>query len=696
MLSFQYPTWHIIFCAILGAAYAAILYYKDTSFKEQNAWLTRGLAALRWLATTILATLLLSPILKTMTTDIKKPVVVLAQDVSESIGIAIRDTPQYKANFEALANALGDKYEVRSYSFGENVREGASFQFKDKLTNASDLMKSVYDLYSNQNLGALVVATDGIYNEGSNPLYAAAKLNAPVYTIALGDTTPKKDLLIKKVFHNNIAYLGDKFNVQIDVAASNSTGSNTTLNVSKVDEAGNLSSSQSFPIVINKNDFFFTKEVTLDASQPGVQRFRMSVTAVNGESSTVNNVKDIFIEVLDARTKILLLASAPHPDIAALMEAVSTNKNYTITAATINELKSNVADFDFVVLHQTPSVTNGAEAILSALDNKKIPRLYIVGSQTDTRKLSSIQSLMSFNTDGKNATNDVQATLNPSFNLFTLDDYFSKIPNFNPILAPFGDFKEIGGGQVLYYQKIGKVDTKYPLIMLGESNGVKTGIIAAEGLWKWRLFDFAQHQNHDITDALISKIIQYLSVKEDKRKFRAWTDKTVYRENDPVQFGAELYNNSYELINDSDVSMIITNGENKQFNYTFNKSGRSYALNSGILAVGNYSFKAFTNVGGQKLEAEGRFSVQPIQLELFETTADHSVLRALSSQFGGAMVYPKDMVSIADSIKVKQNLKPILYTTNKTQTAMNLKWIFFILLTLLSLEWFARRYFGSY
>jgi hypothetical protein len=211
-----------------------------------------------------------------------------------------------------------------------------------------------------------------------------------------------------------------------------------------------------------------------------------------------------------------------------------------------------------------------------------------------------------------------------------------------------------------------------------------------------RACDFAQHQNHDITDGLISKIIQYLSVKEDKRKFRAWTDKTVYRENDPVQFGAELYNNSYELVNDPDVSMIITNSENKQFNYTFNKSGRSYALNSGILAVGNYSFKAFTNVGGQKLEAEGRFSVQPIQLELFETTADHSVLRALSNQFGGAMVYPKDMVSIADSIKVKQNLKPILYTTNKTQTAMNLKWIFFILLTLLSLEWFARRYFGSY
>ena len=96
------------------------------------------------------------------------------------------------------------------------------------------------------------------------------------------------------------------------------------------------------------------------------------------------------------------------------------------------------------------------------------------------------------------------------------------------------------------------------------------------------------------------------------------------------------------------------------------------------------------------MEAEGKFSVQPIQLELFETTADHAVLRALSTQFGGAMVYPKDMLSIADSIKAKQTLKPIMYNTNKTQTAMNLKWIFFVLMALLSLEWFARRYFGSY
>jgi hypothetical protein len=695
MLSFQYPTWYILFCALLGAAFAAVLYYKDTTFKNQTPWLTRALAALRWLAATLMAILLLTPILKTTVTEIKKPVVVLAQDVSESIGVAIRDTPQYKANFEALATSLGEKYEVRQYAFGEKVREGVSFQFKDKLTNASDMIKNIYDLYSGQNLGALVIATDGIYNEGSSPLYAAAKLNAPVYTIALGDTTPKKDLTVKKVFHNNIAYLGDKFNVQIDIGANNCAGGNTVLSVAKVDGAGNATIVSTTPIAINKNDFFFTKEITLDASQAGVQRFRVSVTGINGEMTTANNVKDFYVEVLDARTKILLLASAPHPDIAALDEAIGLNKNYTLTTATLNDLKSNVADFDFVVLHQIPSLTNGADAVLNILDSKKIPRLYIIGSQSDTRKLTTSQTLMSMSSDGKN-TDDVQAILNPSFNLFTLDNNLNQISGFNPIITPYGDFKEIGGGQVLMYQRIGKVETKKPLIMLGESNGTKTGIFAAEGFWKWRLFDFAQHQNHDLTDGLMSKIIQYLSVKEDKRKFRTMTDKNVYRENEPVQFQAELYNNSYELVNEPDVSLILTDAQSKQFPFTFNKTGNAYALNAGILPVGNYTYKSITSVGGQKLEAGGAFSVQPIQVELFETTADHAVLRALSNQFGGAMVYQKDMVALADSIKAKTSIKPIMYTTNKTQSAMNLKWIFGILIGLLALEWFLRRYFGSY
>ena len=93
---------------------------------------------------------------------------------------------------------------------------------------------------------------------------------------------------------------------------------------------------------------------------------------------------------------------------------------------------------------------------------------------------------------------------------------------------------------------------------------------------------------------------------------------------------------------------------------------------------------------------DGQFSVQPIQLEVFETTADHGLLRLLSDKYGGAVVYPDNITGIAQLIKDKGSVKPIIYETSKTRSVINLKWIFFILIGLLILEWFLRRYFGEY
>ena len=77
------------------------------------------------------------------------------------------------------------------------------------------------------------MATDGIYNQGNNPIYFGNKLNVPIFSIALGDTIPKKDLVLKKVYNNQIAYLGDKFTIQTDIAAYNCLGANTRLTIKR-------------------------------------------------------------------------------------------------------------------------------------------------------------------------------------------------------------------------------------------------------------------------------------------------------------------------------------------------------------------------------------------------------------------------------------------------------------------------------
>lgn len=696
-LSFQYPTWYLFLCAILGLVYALLVYFRSSTFKDQANWLNWLLGGMRFLTATALAALLLSPLIKSLLTDTKKPVVVLAQDQSESVMGELSETElqNYKTAYENLKTNLAENYDLKEYAFGSEVREGVDFNFTDKVSNLSEILKSLYDLYSNQNLGAVVLATDGIYNEGSNPVYAGNRLGAPIFTVALGDTTLQKDVLIKRVYHNKIAYLGDKFNIEVDLLAQNCANAATKIIVSKI-ENGQTKKIQEVPISINKNDFFTTQEVTLETTSPGVQRFRVAVNSVKGEVSTTNNVKDIFIDVLDARQKILIIAHSPHPDLTAIRQSALKNKNYEVEIEYAGRRKANIADYNFVILHQLPGSKNEANDILQEIQTKKLPHLFIVGSQSNLSNLNKAQSLLSISGDSKN-TNEIQGIVANDFSLFTINETVKNtLPNFAPMIAPFGEFKESVNAQVLLYQRIGKIDTKYPLLVLGEENGIKKGVLAAEGIWKWRLFDYLQHKNHDIFEEILGKTIQYLTLKEDKRRFRISSDKNIFNENEPIVLDAEVYNDNYELINDGDVSMTIKDGEGKEFPSTFNKTASAYTLNAGVFPVGNYTYKGTTSHNGKQLDYKGQFSVQPIQLESFQTTADHGLLRLLSEQYGGEMVYPAELASISEKIKAKKSVKPVIYQTTKTRSIINLKWIFFLLMSLLTLEWFMRRYHGSY
>lgn len=690
---FSYPTWFLGLCVLAGLLYAVALYYRDRSFGEQSTQLNRGLGLLRFITVTIICILLLSPVIKRTVTQTEQPIVVLAQDNSASVGseFSEEERAKYQQDMEQLKGALEEKYTLKTYSFGTEVREGIDHSYTDQATNIAAFMQEMYDLYSNQNLGTIIWASDGIYNQGSNPIYLGNQLNAPVFSIALGDTIPKKDLVLKKVYNNQITYLGDRFSIQIDVSAINCGANATKLVVSK---GGRRLQEQT--ISIENNDFFTTVELTLEARTSGVQKYTVSLSEVSGEATTANNTKNFYIDVLDARQKILLLAESPHPDLAAMRRTINNNKNYEVDLEYADDLKGAIADYDFVVLHQLPSARNNIAEVMTAIRNKRTPHLFVVGTQTSLPNFNQSQGLL--NVIGRaNQTNDAQATLRPNFNVFTLEeDIKDLIAQLPPITVPFGDFKAKADASILLDQRIGSINTDYPLLLLGEEQGIKKGIIAGEGIWKWRIFDYVQHQSHDLFDELFGKIIQYLSTKEDKRRFRAFASNTLYTENESISLDAELYNSNYERVNDSEATLLITNEKDEKFTYNFNKTASSYTLNAGRLPEGNYRYEARTTYNGETLKSGGAFSVQSIQLEVFETTANHQLLNLISEKNGGTVVNATQLSELPAMIDAKGFAKPVLYDTIKTRSLVHLKWIFFLLLGLLSLEWFLRRYFGSY
>lgn len=97
---------------------------------------------------------------------------------------------------------------------------------------------------------------------------------------------------------------------------------------------------------------------------------------------------------------------------------------------------------------------------------------------------------------------------------------------------------------------------------------------------------------------------------------------------------------------------------------------------------------ASTDLNGVKQTAEGRFIIQPVQLEALSSTADHGLLRQLAKEYGGKVVRAAQMDELADDILGNDSIKPVLYSSTQTRPLIHLKWLCLILLTLLSLEWF--------
>ena len=310
--------------------------------------------------------------------------------------------------------------------------------------------------------------------------------------------------------------------------------------------------------------------------------------------------------------------------------------------------------------------------------------------------LIQIQNVLSLE-GNSNSLNEVQATLNSDFNLFNISEGLrNEVTTYPPMVSPFGNYKVSPNAKILLRQKIGKVDTEYPLLAFNDQGGIKTGVLAGEGLWKWRLFNFLQKNHYDDITELVNKSLQYLTLKEDKRKFRVSPAQNIFRENDDIVFSAELYNDSYEKINEPDVNISITDADGKAFDFVFSKRADYYFLSAGQFPAGNYRFSAIAQSNGKRVEQSGRFSVESIQLESFDLTARHGLLKNIAENYGGELVYPADISSLAATIKGNSQIKPVVYASSRTNKFMDNKWIFFLLFGFLVVEWFLRRYFGSY
>ncbi|HKR06374.1 MAG TPA: hypothetical protein VJY62_17195 [Bacteroidia bacterium] len=687
------PWWFILFCFALGFLYALVLYRKENLLHDVRPWLKKLMAAFRFIVVSFLAFLLLSPLIRTVFREVEKPIIIVAQDNSQSV-LTGTDSAAFRKSYTAAFNQMSDElkknYDVRTFSFGDKVQDKISFDFSEKQTDISKLFRELSLKFANRNVGAVILASDGLYNTGSNPLYSNEQLKAPVYSIALGDTTVKKDILISRVNHNRVAFLGNTFPLEVIIDAKQCSGEKAELTVEK-DSAVLFHKT----IEVSGNKYHSSVPVFIEARVKGIQHYKIKISPLQNEISFSNNIADVFIDVTESKQKVLIIADAPHPDIAAMKAIIENNQNYEVKQEPVKDFKGNLNEYNLVILHQLPSVNNNAEAVLEQLKASDVSVFYILGAQTNVNTLNDLNTGITIS-ESRNKLNEAQASPAKDFSLFTVsDDLADFISTLPPLESPFGIYRSNANIYTLLYQQIGNVKTDQPLLFFSQAGSKKIAVLAGEGIWKWRLKEFAQNNNSNFTNDLLIKMVQYLSVKEKKTPFRV-SYKNNFAENEPLIFDAELYNETGELVNTPDVKMTITDAEKKSYPFTFSKTDKAWSLNAGNLPVGNYKFKAETKLGDKLYAESGEFSISALQLESSETVANHQLLFTLSEKSGGKMVYESQLNELPKMIAAREDVKPVTYTQKKLKDIINLKWVFFLIMTFLSAEWFLRKRSGAY
>ena len=692
MLTTQLSAWFIPLCLLVGAGYAALQYSAKAPWGKR---LNYALAALRFAVVSFLCYLLLAPVIKTTTTRTEAPTVVLAVDNSQSVALF---TPpavlgQATSGLTKLAETLrGRGFTVETRTLTSTPSRPARpdwLRFGATTTDLDQLLAGTRDAYNGRNLAGVVLLSDGLVNQGRSPAYS--EFNFPIYSVAVGDTIPKKDLRLTGLTYNRVAFSGNKFPIEAELGFEGYAGSAATV---ELREGRRVLESRRVALSAGRRRVRVPFQLTAPA--PGKRRYEIRIVPQPGEFTALNNARTAFIEIVKGKLRVLLAGAAPHPDLKALRAAILANDNFDLTLALpgVNPLKAG-ADFDVAILHQLPAQGGLGNEILAQVKARKTPALYIIGAQSDLGAYNQLGAGLTIQPRGAQ-TDEVTPLPNPGFARFATDEEAARrFAQYPPAPVPFGELRLGTGAEAALWQRVGRLPTQKPLLVFGGPTDRRQATLLTDGSWQWRLQEAVEHDDKpEAYDRLIIRTLQLLTQNANKKRLDVYPTQDVFGTQDDVMLGAETYNAVFERLYNQQIALTLTDEKKQTRRFSFANPEDGSPLHLGPLPAGLYRLQARATLGGQAQQDTGELLVQSQPLEALESKADHNLLAQLSRRSGSRLYYPAQLDKLAQDI-LKANYKPVITAEEDLKDLINLKWIFFVILAFLTVEWAVRKYSGT-
>ena len=717
--SFGYSPWLLALSVVLAAG-LTYWTYRRTLPALSPGW-RWGLGTLRFVALTLLCFLLLEPVARQVERIEQPPLLALLVDNSESLRVTMGapgDTSATRprdAIRSALQSLSTDAAAPRVFAFDNMARAVAmetpaaasdSLSFDGARTDLTTALQSMRDALSSENLQGVVLLSDGQYNTGRNPLYVADRFPVPIHTVTLGDTTRQRDLQIRRVTTNDVAYANSELPVQVGLRVNDAGGERVTVSLLRNGERVDATE-----VRLPEGTAEVPVDLTATPTEPGLYRFTVSVTPLADEATERNNRQSVAVRVLERKRRVLLVGGAPSPNVAAIRRIIERDADTDVVARITRKgggfyggaLPDDLTDVDVMVLAGFPaSVTPPSTLARVAEAASEVPTLFFLDRQTD------LQSVRSALADALPVTLERPR---PGFSeaVFTPSDAQAQHPvlqieggnlaafeQLPPLQANDSRWRATPDAEVLATATVRGVALDDPLLVVRRRSGVRSAAMLATDTWRWANLPAGLEAARPLWPGVVANLVRWAATRDADQPVRVRPVTPSFGGNEPIEFTGQVYDESMQAVPDAAVDVTVTAPDGSQYPYAMDPVGNGrYVLDVGTLPEGAYEYRATATRQGSTLGTDrGQFSVGALTLEYRETRANPTLMRQIAQRSGGTAHTASSVDALMERLNASGAFEPTVLEETREAELWHASLFLAVILLCLGAEWTLRKRMG--
>jgi len=583
------------------------------------------------------------------------------------------------------------------FTFGKEVtpiqiNDDFNLLFDESITNFDNLTSY---FKSEENISSITLISDGILNEGTNSYSNFEKLNIPIFTIAIGDTTHPSDISIKKVSYNKLIYIDKTTEIKSIIRNTNLAG--RKIFVTLYDNSGIQGKEQ---IKLNENGI---NSVTFNYKPLGIgkQQLIVKISQLSEEETHENNSYPFILNVLNDEIKVLLIAGTPSSDLSILTQSLLKNENIKlsriiqIAPSKFLDKKNNrvkLDSADIIMMLDFPAI-NTPSKLLSDVRNElalnQKPFFFCLSQSIDYKKLHSLREQLPFIVP-KISRNKILVqpkikSLNNTLLRNTLG--WSKLP---PIYMNTSTLKLKPGTTILAVGNNRNRAFQFPLLFSSNIASSRSIVLNGFNFWKWNLQ--SDNSIDNLFNKFIADAIKWLFANNNQKRMFVNTTKDIFNSNESIDFIGNAYDESLSPRNDATFNIKInSNNFEKTLKLISTENGK-YEGTINISQPGNFNYSTNISLPGETDKTiNGKFTISKTNLENINFVLNSNYLKFISNITSGKSFDINNYLNLFDEINIlseRQTKSKIVETKYNIWTN---EWILALIVLLLAIEWLIRK-----